>query len=130
MAPRPRHTRYPHDALPAYSDVNEPRSVRPPGNRHAAHQTDHRKYRSAHRPRLSLRTLRATKKRAKQSPHGERKEREGHAADPPSPRPKKRRQQYWRPSRPRIQRAARSAARTRLIPRETVASEPASRYGG
>src|SRR5438067_565846 len=58
MAPRPRHTRYPHDALPAYLDLNEPRSVPPPGNRHAAHQTDHPNYRSAHRARLSLRTLR------------------------------------------------------------------------
>jgi len=40
----------------------------------------------------------ATNERAKQSPHGEVEEREGHAADPPSPRANESRHQFWRPS--------------------------------
>jgi hypothetical protein len=46
-----------------------------------------------------LQAAAATNKRAKQSPHGEVEEREGHAADPPSPHAKERRHQFWRPSR-------------------------------
>jgi len=31
MAPRPRHTRYPHDAVPAYLDLNETEKRPAPG---------------------------------------------------------------------------------------------------
>src|SRR5436305_1818361 len=41
----------------------------------------------------------ATEERAKQRAHSEIEKREGHAADPPSPRAGKGRQQYWHPSR-------------------------------
>src|SRR6266508_5744140 len=40
----------------------------------------------------------AANKRTEQRPHSEVKEREDHAADPPSPRPKEKRHQFWRPS--------------------------------
>ncbi len=40
----------------------------------------------------------AANKRTEQHPHSEVKEREDHAADPPSPRPKEKRHQFWRPS--------------------------------
>jgi hypothetical protein len=39
----------------------------------------------------------ATKECTEQSAHSEVEEGEGHAADPPSPRPTKRRHEYWRP---------------------------------
>jgi hypothetical protein len=45
-----------------------------------------------------IQTATATHKRTEQSPHGEIEEGEGHAADPPSPRARKGRHQYWRPS--------------------------------
>jgi hypothetical protein len=40
----------------------------------------------------------ATNKRAEHRPHSEVEKRESHAVDPPSPRPKERRHEYWRPS--------------------------------
>jgi uncharacterized membrane protein YbhN (UPF0104 family) len=40
----------------------------------------------------------AANKRTEQSPHSKVEKREGHAADPPKPRPKERRHQFWRPS--------------------------------
>jgi hypothetical protein len=40
----------------------------------------------------------ATNKRAEQRPHSEVEKRESHAADPPTPRSKVRRHEYWRPS--------------------------------
>jgi hypothetical protein len=47
---------------------------------------------------LHMQAATATNKRAEQRPHSEVEKRESHAADPPSPRPTKRRHEYWRPS--------------------------------